>query len=50
MGYNWDRNRERGGTTTMRGRWGKKGMRLHPPQPYKPLLVGWITGANSNEG
>jgi len=49
-GYNWDRNGEQRGTSTMRGRQGKKGTRLHSPQPYKPLLIGWITGANSDKG
>jgi len=50
MGYSWDRNGEQGGITMMRGRQGKKGTRLHPPQPYEPLLVRWITDANGNKG
>ena len=38
------------GDRMMGGRWRKKGMRPHPPQPYEPLLIGWITGANGDKG
>jgi len=39
------------GTSTMRGRQGKKGMRPHlAPSPTSPCLIGWITGANGDKG
>jgi len=44
-GCSWDRNGEQGEIMMMRGRQGKKGMR-----PHLPLLIGWIMGANSDEG
>ena len=38
------------GDGMMGGRWGKKGTRPHLPQPYEPLLIGWIMSANGDKG